>query len=115
MQNDTKTTYEKFLESTIRVGRVVDARPNEKARNPAHILEVDFGESVGVKSTSAQIVDNYPDPQALVGRQVAAVVNLPVKKIAGFRSEVLLLAATTPDGSVLLKPDQVVENGSQVR
>lgn len=115
MQNDTKTSYQDFLKSTICVGRVVEARSNERARVPAHILEVDFGGEVGVKSTSAQIVQRYPDPQALVGQQVAAVVNLPVKKIAGFPSEVLLLAAVTPEGSVLLRPDEVVENGSHVR
>lgn len=80
-----------------------------------HILRIDFGPDIGIKTTSAQLTQNYPNPDVLVGRQIAAVLNLPVKLIAGIKSEVLLLAATNPGGSILLVTDKQTQNGLAVR
>lgn len=111
--NTALTSYQEFRQSDIRIGKILSAEPNLKAKVPAHILSIDFGE-LGVKTTSAQITTRYPDPEELVGTMIAAVVNFPPKRIAGFKSEVLLLATVTPDGSVLLRPDFDVQPGCPV-
>ena len=107
-------TYEDFMKVQIRVGTVLSLRKNEKARQPALVLEVDFGEEIGVKITSAKITDYY-NQENLIGRQVIAVCNFPTKNIAGIVSEVLILGAIERNGKVvLLHPSQKVENGLEV-
>jgi len=106
-------TYQDLVGLAVAVGTVVSARPHPKARKPMIVLEVDFG-PMGVKTTSAMITDLYT-PEGLVGRQVVAVTGLPVKPVAGVKSEALLLAATTDEGSVLIGPDRATKNGVAVR
>jgi tRNA-binding protein len=84
----------------LRVGRVLRVEPNEKARKPAYRLWIDFG-PLGEKRSSAQLVDLYR-PEELVGRQVVAAVNLGVRVIAGFTSEVLVLGLPDAAGRVVL-------------
>ena len=106
-------TWPDFEKVEIRVGTVLTAEPFPEARNPAYKLTVDFG-PLGIKQTSAQITRRY-DPAQLVGRQVLAVTNFPPKKIAGFRSEVLVLGAVPGEGDVvLLNVDEEVEDGVRV-
>lgn len=102
-----------FLKVDIRVGTIVAARLNEKARKPAYILEVDLGE-LGTKTSSAQITEHYQLTD-LPGRQVLAVVNFPTKRIAGIKSEILVLAAVDDEkGTILIAPDQEVANGTRM-
>jgi tRNA-binding protein len=84
----------------LRVGRVLRVELNEKARKPAYRLWIDFG-SLGEKRSSAQLVDLYR-PEELVGRLVVAAVNLGVRVIAGFTSEVLVLGLPDAAGRVVL-------------
>lgn len=84
----------------LRVGRVLRAEPNEKARKPAYRLWIDFG-PLGEKRSSAQLVDLYR-PEELVGRLVVAAVNLGARVIAGFTSEVLVLGLPDEAGRVVL-------------
>ena len=103
--------FEDFLRVQIRTGTILEAKLNTKARNPAHILRIDFG-PLGIKTSSAQITENY-QPGELAGLQISAVLNLPAKHVAGFNSEVLLLGAYSEEkGVVLLTPTDSVENGS---
>lgn len=96
----------------LRVGRVLSAEINAKARTPAYILRIDFGD-LGQRTTSAQLTANYT-PESLVGRLVIAATNLPPKRIAGVVSEVLVLGALCPRrGTVLLDVDDVTL-GSEV-
>jgi tRNA-binding protein len=102
-----------FEKVEIRVGTVLTAERFPEARKPAYRMTVDFG-SIGVRQTSAQITKRY-DPEDLVGRQVLAVTNFPPKKIAGFKSEVLVLGAVPGEGDViLLDVDERVPNGTRV-
>lgn len=106
--------FDQFLAVDIRVGTVVSAVPFPEARKPALKLEIDFGPGVGVKRSSAQITRHY-DCAALVGRQVAAVVNFPPRQIGKFMSEVLTLGFPDRDGEVVLfAPDHPVTNGARL-
>ncbi len=107
-------TYEDFRKVQIRVGTVLSLRKNEKARQPALVLEVDFGGNIGIQTTSAKIT-HYYNSDNLVGKQIVAVCNFATKNIAGIVSEVLILGAIERDGKVvLLHPSQKVENGLEV-
>jgi tRNA-binding protein len=106
-------TFDDFMKLDIRVGTIVSAKIFEKARKPAYQLEVDFGEELGVKKSSAQITDHYK-PEDLIGKQVLAVVNFPPRQIANFMSEILVLGTYSKDGVVLITPDKPVENGDKL-
>jgi tRNA-binding protein len=107
-------TWEEFENVELRVGTIIEALPFPEARKPAVKLKVDFGEEIGVKSSSAQITDLY-DIDGLVGRQVLGVVNFPPKQIGPFMSECLVTGFVRPDGSVVLAvPDRPVKNGQKL-
>ena len=107
-------TFEDYVKVEIKVGTVLSVKKNEKARKPSLVVEVDFGESIGVKKSSAQITHFYNE-QNLVGKQVIGVCNFPKKNIAGVVSEVLILGAIEKDGKVVLvHPSQKVENGLEI-
>jgi tRNA-binding protein len=102
-----------FEKVDIRVGIVTDAKPFPEARKPAYRLWIDFG-PLGVKRSSAQITAHY-QPEALVGRQVIAVVNFPPRQIGPFVSDVLVLGAYDEAGEVvLLRPDSSVTPGARI-
>lgn len=82
-----------FARVEMRVGRILEAAPFPEARNPSYRLRIDFGPELGERVSAAQLTVTYPDPAALVGRQVVAVVNFPPRRIAGLASQVLLLGA----------------------
>lgn len=106
-------TFEDFSKLDLRVGTVVEAEPFPEARTPAIKLKIDFGE-LGIKHSSAQITKRY-EPENLIGRQIAAVVNFPPMRIAGYKSEVLVLGGVPEEGDVsLLNVDDVVENGTRI-
>jgi tRNA-binding protein len=106
--------WEDFEKVEVKVGRVVAAEPFPEARKPSIKLTVDFGPGVGEKRTSAQLTAHY-DPETLVGKQVVAVVNFPPKRIAGFKSEVLVLGVPDENGEVvLLSPDMEVPEGGRM-
>ena len=106
--------YDDFARVDVRVGTVRRAEPFPEARKPSIKLWVDFGTTIGEKKTSAQITKYYR-PEALVGRQVAAVVNFPPKQIGKFLSEVLVLAVDNGRGEhVLLMPERPVPDGGKL-
>ena len=107
-------TFDDFARVDIRVGTVVRAEPFPEARKPAFKLWIDFGPAIGEKTSSAQITRHY-EAEALVGRQVAAVVNFPPRQIGKFMSEVLTLGFPDGDGEVvLIAPSLPVPNGGRL-
>lgn len=107
-------TFDDFMTVDIRVGRVTRAEPFPEARKPAIKLWIDFGPEIGEKKTSAQITVHYT-PEALIGKQVMAVVNFPPRQIGPFMSEVLVLGVPDTQGAVvLLSPDLDVPLGGRM-
>ena len=107
-------TFDDFMKVDIRLGTIVSAEAFPQARKPAYKLTIDFGDSIGLKKSSAQITTHYR-PETLIGRQVAAVVNFPPRQIGPFMSEVLTLGfADTAGAVVLFQPDHPVPNGSRL-
>lgn len=107
--------FDDFLRVDMRVGRILAAEPFAAARKPSYRLRIDFGPEVGERVSSAQLTVTYPDPSALVGRQVVAVVNFPPRRIAGFASEVLVLGAMAAAGEVhLLAPEPACAEGLRI-
>ena len=110
--------YDDFARVEMRVGRIAEAQPFPEARNPSYRLRIDFGEEIGERVSAAQLTVTYPDPAALVGRQVVAVVNFPPRRIAGFASEVLVLGAMGEGGDVgqvwLLEPNPAAPLGARI-
>ncbi len=110
----TQISWNDFMKVDIRVGRVVSARPFPEARKSAYILEIDFGEEIGVLKSSAQISDLYTVDE-LVDRLVAAVVNFPKKQIGPLMSECLVTGFHDRHGQVALCiPDLDVPVGTRL-
>ncbi|MCC2673025.1 MAG: export-related chaperone CsaA [Armatimonadetes bacterium] len=102
-----------FERVELRAGTVLEVREFPAARKPAYQLRIDFG-PLGERWSSAQITTYY-DAEQLVGKQVLAVLNFPPKRIAGFKSEVLVTGFVLEDGSVVLaQPERPVPNGSKL-
>ena len=106
-------TFEDFMKLDIRVGTILKAEKFKRAKKPAYKLEIDFGEEIGIKKSSAQITNLYT-PEELIGKQILAVVNFPQKQIADFLSEVLVLGTYSKDGVILITPDKKAGNGDKL-
>lgn len=106
--------FDDFLKLDIRVGTIVSAEPFPQARKPAYKLAIDFGPQIGVRKSSAQLTEHY-QAAALVGRQVAAVVNFKPRQIGPFMSEVLTLGFPDAAGAVvLIGPEHSVPDGGRL-
>ena len=110
----TAIAYDDFLKVDIRLGTIIAVEPFPEARKPSLKLRVDFGATIGVRKSAAQLVANYP-PETLIGRQVAAVVNFPPRQIGKFMSEVLLLGFPDAAGQVvLIGPERPAPDGGRL-
>ncbi len=106
--------WEDFEKIDMRVGTITDVQDFPKARKPAYKLTIDFGETIGIKRSSAQITVHYTK-ESLVQRQVIAVVNFPPRQIADFSSECLVLGVYDKNKDViLLAPAAAVTNGMKI-
>ncbi|MCL4113218.1 UNVERIFIED_CONTAM: hypothetical protein GTU68_002868 [Idotea baltica] len=102
-----------FVKVDLRVGTIIDVQDFPEAKKPAFKVKIDFGDE-GVKQSSAQITDLY-NKTDLMGKQIIAVINFPVKQIANFMSECLITGIVgNNNGVILLQPEQRVKNGLSV-
>lgn len=110
----TEASFDDFLKLDIRCGTIIKAEPFPEARKPAFKLVIDFGADIGKRKSSAQITKHY-DCDALLGKQVMAVVNFPPRQIGPFMSEVLTLGVPDDEGEVvLICPDKSVPDGGRL-
>ena len=108
-------SFEEFLKVDIRKGVIIDAILFDEAIKPAIKIWIDFGVDIGVKKSSAQILDLY-SPKNILGKSILAVVNLPPRQIGSFMSEVLVLGLEDENQSiVLISPEANVPNGSKLK
>ncbi|CAN5455868.1 tRNA-binding protein [soil metagenome] len=106
-------SWNDFEKIEIRTGTITDVQDFPKAKKPAYQLIIDFG-PLGIKHSSAQITHHY-SKEALLNKQIVAVVNFPPKQIATFFSECLVLGVYDENNNVvLLQPDKTVGNGQQI-
>jgi tRNA-binding protein len=106
-------TWNDFEKIEMLVGTIIDAADFANAKKPAYQLTIDFGDA-GIKRSSAQITALYKK-ENLIGKQVIAVVNFPVKQIANFFSECLVLGVYNENNDVvLLQPSLAVKNGCKI-
>lgn len=107
-------TYDQFEAVDIRVGRIVSVEDFPEARNPSYKLRIDFGETLGVKKSCAQLPANYL-PEDLKDRLVLCVVNFPPRQIGPAMSEVLTLGVPDTNGeAILVQPDRQVPLGGKL-
>jgi tRNA-binding protein len=106
-------SWSDFEKVEMHVGTIINVEGFPEARNPAYKLQIDFGESLGVKKSSAQITSLYSGEE-LIGKQVVAVVNFPKKQIGPLMSECLVLGAVNGKDVTLLQPGKEVENGLRI-
>lgn len=104
---------EDFDKVEVRVGTIIEVTMNKKAIKPAYKLKVDFGEEIGVKTSSAQITELY-SPEDLTGTQAVFCVNLTPMHIGSVKSEVRILGSDSEQGVVLLRPSEPVKNGDRI-
>ena len=110
----TEAHFDDFVKLDVRVGTIITAQPFPEARKPAFKIDIDFGDDIGIRKSSAQITVHY-DCDTLIGTQVMAVVNFPPRQIGPFMSEVLTLGVPDANGEVvLIQPSLSVPNGGRL-
>jgi len=103
-----------FEKVDLRAGTIIDVKDFPEARHPAYIVQIDFGEILGVRKSSAQITDLYTKEQ-LLGKQVVCVVNFPEKQIGPIKSQVLITGFEDENGKVVLtSTERTVKNGTRI-
>ncbi|WP_339919841.1 tRNA-binding protein [uncultured Flavobacterium sp.] len=111
---ENNLTWQEFERVEMYVGTIVEVNDFPEARKPAYQLTIDFGETIGMRKTSAQITKRYSKTD-LLHRQIVTVINFPKKQIGKFMSECLVLGAVGEEGDViLLAPDFKIENGLRI-
>jgi tRNA-binding protein len=106
-------SWSDFEKVEMRIGTIIHVEEFLEAHNPAYKLQIDFGKSLGVKKSSAQITSLY-SIEELLGKQIVAVVNFPKKQIGPLMSECLVLGAVSGKDVTLLQPGKEVENGMRI-
>ena len=106
--------YLHFEKVDIRVGTIIEVEENNNLKKPSLILKIDFGNSLGIKKSSAQLKANYSISE-LINKQVAAVVNFKPKQIGNLISEVLVLGFPDDNNEpILISPDRNIKNGGKL-
>ena len=113
LKHKNMISWEDFEKVEMQVGTIIEVNDFPKAKKPAYQLHIDFGD-LGIKKSSAQITDLYTK-DALINKQVSAIINFKPRQIANFSSECLVLGIYNEEGKVvLLQASKPIKNGEQV-
>lgn len=106
--------FDTFCRSDLRVGTVLECARVPKADKLLRFL-IDDGTGKP-RTIVSGIAKSYPEPEALVGRQVLFIANLPARKLRGIESQGMLLSAEDKDGRLVLATvSDAVAPGAQVK
>jgi len=103
-----------FVKIDLRVGEVLTAERIPKA-DKLLLLSVDLGEEKP-RQILAGIAQYYP-PEQLIGRKIAVVANLKPRKLRGYESQGMLLAASVGEEGkpVIATFTEEVPNGARLK
>ncbi|WP_404317367.1 methionine--tRNA ligase [Malaciobacter canalis] len=110
-EEDNLITIDKFFETTIKVGTIVDAVEVPKSKKLLK-LQVDVGEEKN-RQVLAGIKEFYK-AEDLIGTQACVVANLKPAKLMGMLSEGMLLAAKDENGLCLIRPEKTKISGTKI-
>ncbi|WP_234462595.1 methionine--tRNA ligase [Adhaeribacter terrigena] len=104
-------SFDDFQKMDIRIGTILEA---EKVAKTKKLLKLKVDTGIDQRTIVSGIAEHFV-PEAIVGQQVAVLVNLAPREIKGIESQGMILMAENADGSLkFMQPSAVVNNGSSV-
>ena len=106
-----RISMDEFSKIEVSVGTVKTAERVPETDKLLRLM-VDFGEANGPRQIISGIAAYVPEPESLIGHQLAFVTNLEPRTIKGLESNGMLFAIGNGDTFAFLTPDREVPPGT---
>ncbi len=104
--------FDDFAKMDIRIGTILSA---EKMPKTKKLLKLIIDTGIDKRTVVSGIGEHYL-PEAIIGQQVAILVNLAPRNIKGTQSEGMILMGENNDGELcFISPLKLFNNGSEIR